>query len=97
MIYFKRGKIVTRITELDPGKLLKMDVIDYQLTGNRWLEFKEAVYTFEPVKDYGCKMTRITTYASSLKPRFYWRTFEKIAIEQEHEFVFNNLKEDLKP
>lgn len=94
--YFEGGQIVERITELEKGKVLKMDVIDYQLTGRKWLGFKEAIYLFEELKNGQTKMTRITTYSSELYPRFYWRPLEKIGIEQEHEYVFSNLKKDLK-
>jgi hypothetical protein len=94
--YFSGGTITERITELEKGKVLKMDVIDYQLTGREWLGFKEAIYLFEKVGDGSCKLTRITTYTSELRPRFYWEPLEKIGIEQEHDYVFENLGNDLK-
>ena len=94
--YFEGGQIVEKITELEKGKILKMDVIGYQLTGRKWLGFKEAIYLFDELDNGGTKMTRITTYTSELNPRFYWRPLEKIGIEQEHEYVFSNLKKDLK-
>lgn len=94
--YFEGGQIVERITELEKGKVLKMDVIDYQLTGRKWLGFKEAIYTFDQLANGHCKMRRITTYTSELYPRFYWQPLEIIGIEQEHEYVFSNLKKDLK-
>ena len=94
--YFTGGTITERITELEKGKILKMDVIDYQLTGRKWLGFKEAIYLFEPAGENSCKLTRITTYTSELKPRFYWEPLEKWGIRQEHDYVFANLKNDLK-
>jgi len=94
--YFEGGKIVERVTALEKGKLLKMDVIEYELTGRSWLEFKEAIYTFDKVNDSTCKMTRITTYTSKLYPRKYWKPMEQIGIEQEHQYVIDNLKKDLK-
>ena len=94
--YLEGGQIVERITELEKGKILKMDVIEYQLAGRKWLSFYEAIYTFEELKNRQTKMTRITTYSSELYPRFYWQPLEKIGIEQEHEYVFNNLKKDLR-
>jgi hypothetical protein len=94
--YFSSGTITERITELDKAKVLKMDVIDYKLTGRKWLGFKEAIYYFDKVGQDSCKMTRITTYTSVLKPRFYWQPLEKLGISQEHDYVFDNLNNDLK-
>ncbi|WP_372752130.1 hypothetical protein [Mariniflexile sp.] len=94
--YFDGGKIVERITEIERGKFLNMEVIDYQVTGRKWLGFKSASYEFENlVGGKFSKMTRTTTYTSKLKPRFYWRLAEKIGIKQEHEYVFRNLRKDL--
>lgn len=92
---FGGGTITERITELERGKILKMDVIDYTLVGRNWLGFKEAIYHFEKTNDNKCKMTRVTTYTSVLTPRFYWEPLEKLGIQQEHEFVFRNLIKDL--
>ena len=92
---FGGGTITERITELERGKILKMDVIDYTLVGRNWLGFKEAIYYFEKTSDNKCKMTRETTYTSVLTPRFYWEPLEKLGIQQEHDFVFRNLEKDL--
>ena len=94
--YFEGGKIVERITALEKGKLLRMDVISYELTGRKWLGFKEAIYMFDSVGIDRCKMTRITTYTSTLQPRFYWEPLERLGIEQEHEYVFRSLANNLK-
>jgi len=93
---FGGGTIVEKITELEKGKVLKMDVIDYNLIGRKWLGFKEAIYYFEKVGEKSCKLIRITTYTSELSPRFYWEPLERLGIEQEHDYVFNNLTNDLK-
>lgn len=92
---FGGGTITERITQLERGKVLKMDVIDYNLIGRKWLGFKEAIYYFEPVGNSQCKLTRITTYTSILTPRFYWQPMEKLGVSQEHDYVFNNLQKDL--
>jgi hypothetical protein len=89
------GTITERITELERGKILKMDVVEYNLVGRDWLGFREATYHFENVEGNKCKMTRVTTYTSVLTPRFYWEPLERLGIEQEHEFVFRNLQKDL--
>lgn len=92
---FGSGTIVERITELERGKVLRMDVIDYKLVGRNWLGFKEAIYYFDKVGDKSCRLTRITTYTSVLSPRFYWSPLERLGIRQEHDYVFNNLEKDL--
>ncbi|OZI06646.1 polyketide cyclase [Siphonobacter sp. BAB-5385] len=93
---FGGGTIVEKITELKRGKVLKMDVIDYNLIGRKWLGFKEAIYYFDAVEGKACKLTRITTYTSVLTPRWYWEPLEKLGIRQEHDYVFANLTKDLK-
>ncbi|PMD91629.1 polyketide cyclase [Siphonobacter sp. BAB-5405] len=93
---FGGGTIVEKITELKRGKVLKMDVIDYNLIGRKWLGFKEAIYYFDAVEGKACKLTRITTYTSVLTPRWYWEPLEKLGIRQEHDYVFANLTKDLR-
>jgi hypothetical protein len=93
---FGGGTITERVTELERGKVLKMNVIDYNLVGRKWLGFKEAVYYFEPAANNGCKLTRTTTYTSVLTPRFYWEPMERLGVRQEHDYVFNNLEKDLR-
>ena len=93
--YFEGGRIVERVTVFEPGKLLQMDVIDYELTGRDWLGFKEAIYKFDSLGTNSTKLTRITTYTSKLLPRIYWNRFEKIGVSQEHNYVFENIKSRL--
>lgn len=93
---FGAGTITEKVTAIERGKILKMDVIDYQVVGRNWLGFKEAIYLFEEVEGNKCKLTRITTYTSVLSPRIYWEPLEKLGISQEHDYVFANLLKDLK-
>lgn len=93
--YFADGTIEEKVTELKRGEILKMQVTNYKLIGLRWLKFEEAIYLFDQ-KDNVTKLTRITTYRSQLKPRFYWKFWEKSAIQAEHEYVLNDLKRRLK-
>lgn len=93
---FGGGTITERVTQLERGRILKMDVINYNLIGRKWLGFKEAIYYFEPAENKSCKLTRVTTYTSVLTPRFYWEPMEKLGVRQEHDYVFNNLEKDLK-
>lgn len=93
--YFNAGTITEKITGLEKGKILKMSVVDDKFIGLNWLRFKEADYYFEAVGMDSCRLTRLTTYASVLKPGFYWAPLEKAAIGQEHNYVLDNLGSDL--
>ena len=93
---FGSGTIVEKITKLEKAKVLKMDVINYNLVGRKWIGFKEAIYYFDKVGENSCKLTRITTYTSELTPRIYWEPLEKLGVSQEHDYVFSNLTNDLK-
>lgn len=93
--YFEGGTVTQQITALEPGQLIDMEVIDYQLTGRKWLAFTTASYTFEELPDGHCKVVRNTSYTSDLYPRFYWEPLERIALEQEHEYVLMDLEKRL--
>jgi len=92
---FSNGKIVAEITKYEKGKVLEMDVVDYTLTGRDWFEFVDATYTFKEVAGQ-TKITRTSSYKSILNPRFYWQPLESWGIDQEHVFVLNSLKKNLK-
>lgn len=92
---FGGGTIVERITELERGRILRMDVTEYDLIGRKWLGFKEAIYIFEELPGERCRLTRTTTYTSELEPRWYWEPMERLGIEQEHDYVLRNLQKDL--
>lgn len=91
---FDNGRIVAEVTEFKRGKILRMKVNEYTLTGNQWFKFKDAEYTF---KGNGMEtiLTRTTSYESTLRPRFYWTNLEIYGIAQEHKFVLESLKKNL--
>jgi hypothetical protein len=92
--HFSNGNIIAQVTEFKKGEILKMDVVDYSLTGREWFEFVDASYTF---KASGTKttITRNSSYKSILHPRWYWEPLEKWGIAQEHDFVLASLKKNL--
>lgn len=93
---FEEGTIVEEIKELVLNKYLRMDVIECNLDRERhWLKFKEDIYNIEDLTNGQTKITRTTTYTSTLKPRLYWEIMEGLTIKTEHDFVFRNLKKDV--
>ncbi len=92
---FENGEITAQLTKYEKGEILEMDVIDYTLTGRHWFEFIDAKYLFEKVDLSSTRITRTSSYKSTLKPRWYWYPLEKLGINQEHEFVLNSLKKNI--
>ena len=92
--YFKEGTIDEVVTEIQRGSILKMKITNYGMPGRKWLHFQDAIYLFKQVGD-STELTRITTYKTELKPRFYWNYFETKAIQAEHQYVLNDLKRRL--
>jgi hypothetical protein len=92
--YFKEGTIDEVVTEIKRGEILKMKITNYGMPGRKWLHFKDAIYLFKKIGDE-TELTRITTYRTELKPRFYWNYFETKAIQAEHNYVLSDLKRRL--
>jgi len=92
--YFKGGTIDEVVTEFKRGEILKMKVTNFSMPGRKWLHFQDAIYLFKKKGDK-TELTRITTYKTELKPRFYWNYFETIAIQAEHNYVLTDLKKRL--
>ncbi len=89
--YFEKGHIAERVTEWNPPSSMKFDVVEFDVPGRPWLSFKDASYelTTEGGKTF---VTRKTTIFSILGPAWYWRPLEKIGVETEHEYLFEEVK-----
>lgn len=93
---FKEGQITEKITELKKDRLLRMDVTEFDLGKSRnWLQFDEDIYEIDPLPNGETKVTRTTTYFSSLRPRWYWEAMESLTISSQQDFVFRNLHHDI--
>lgn len=89
--FFESGFIQERITEWNPPRLMKLEVTSWDVPGRPWLDFKDASYQLH-VENGNTVMTRTTTIASRLLPAWYWRAFERIGVETEHEYLFQAVK-----
>jgi hypothetical protein len=89
--YFESGSIEEKVTEWRPPNLMKFDIVASDVPGRPWLTFKDASY--ETTRQNGrTVVTRSTTIVSRLSPAWYWRPLEKIGVETEHEYLFEELK-----
>ncbi|MDE0864779.1 MAG: hypothetical protein OSA98_13395 [Rubripirellula sp.] len=89
---FSSGFIRERVSRWNAPYQLEFDVEEVQLPGRHWLGFQRATYSLERRDTGSTKVTRTTTVTSSLRPAFYWRFFERIGTETEHDYILNCLK-----
>lgn len=89
--YFEQGHIAERVTEWNPPSSMKLEITEFDVPGRPWLSFQDASY--ELTNENGrTVVTRKTTIVSRLSPAWYWRPLEKIGVETEHEYLFEEVK-----
>jgi len=89
--YFEKGHIVERVTEWNPPNSMKLEITEFDVPGRPWLSFKDASYDLTQ-EGNRTLITRKTTIVSRLSPAWYWRRMEKIGVETEHEYLFEEVK-----
>jgi hypothetical protein len=89
--YFEEGHIAEKVTEWNPPSSMKLEITEFDVPGRPWLSFQDASY--ELAQD-GARtvITRKTTIVSRLSPVWYWRRMEKIGVETEHAYLFEEVK-----
>ena len=93
--YFESGSIEERVTEWQPPNVMKFEITASDVPGRPWLSFKDAAYEIRS-ENGKAVVTRTTTIISRLSPAWYWRPMEKIGVETEHEYLFEELKRRVK-
>jgi hypothetical protein len=88
--YFDHGYIEEIILAWDPPRSMVLSINRTNMPGRHWLEFEGADYRLRPDGD-GTALTRTTMIASHLYPVWYWRRFERLGVEDEHEYLFSDL------
>lgn len=89
--YFEQGHIAERVTEWNPPKSMKLEITEFDVPGRPWLSFQDASYELT-TENGRTVLTRKTTIVSRLSPAWYWRPLEKIGVETEHEYLFEEVK-----
>ena len=89
--YFEQGHIEEKVTEWNPPSSMKLEITAFDVPGRPWLSFKDAAYDL--TQEGGRTIIiRRTTIVSRLSPAWYWRRMEKIGVETEHEYLFEEIK-----
>lgn len=89
--YFDHGYIKEEVVEWNPPRLMKMRVVENHVPGRHWLGFKDAIYEFHGNADGTTTVTRTTSITTALYPAIYWRPLERIGVETEHRYIFEDL------
>jgi hypothetical protein len=89
--YFEQGHIAERVTEWNPPSSMKLEITEFDVPGRPWLSFKDASYELT-TEGSQTVVTRKTTILSRLSPAWYWRPMEKIGVETEHQYLFEEVK-----
>jgi hypothetical protein len=93
--YFDHGYIKEEVVEWNPPQLMKMRVVENHVPGRHWLGFKDAIYQFRGNPDGTTTVTRTTSITTALYPAIYWRPLERLGVETEHNYIFDDLKRRL--
>jgi hypothetical protein len=88
--YFNNGTISQAITDWNYPHSFAVKVTGWTLPGRHWLKLIGASYQFVP-RGNETEVIRQTTISSRLGPRWYWRYFEEMGVQAEHEYVLNDL------
>jgi hypothetical protein len=89
--YFEEGYIAENVTEWNPPHSMKLEISACTLPGIHWLNFVDASYDFIPQGD-ATIVVRRTTISSRLYPAWYWRRFEQMGVQAEHDYLYSTLK-----
>ncbi len=90
--HFNSGFIRERVTHWQPPMDIAFDVEEVRLPGRHWLGFRGATYSLERTDSGGTRVTRTTVVTSTLRPAFYWRFFEHLGTQTEHDYILASLR-----
>ncbi len=60
------------------------------MPGRHWLGFENAEYRLQ-ANGHLTLLTRTTTISSHLHPAWYWRRFERLGVESEHDYILQDV------
>lgn len=92
--YFEQGHIAERVTEWNPPSSMRLEITEFDVPGRPWLSFQGASYELT-TENGRTVLTRKTTIVSRLSPAWYWQPLEKIGVETEHEYLFEEVKKKI--
>jgi hypothetical protein len=88
--YFDAGYIEETVTVWNPPYVLGLSIDRTHMPGRHWLGFESAEYRLQE-NGQATLLTRTTTISSHLYPVWYWRRFERLGVESEHNYILRDL------
>lgn len=88
--YFNVGYIEETVTGWNPPYYLGLSIDRTHMPGRYWLAFENAEYRLQ-AKGLRTLLTRTTTISSRLHPAWYWRRFERLGVESEHDYILRDV------
>jgi hypothetical protein len=88
--YFNVGYIEETVTAWNPPYYMGLAIDRTHMPGRHWLGFEGADYQLEKIGEM-TRLTRRTSVFSYLHPSWYWRGFERLGVESEHEYILRDV------
>ena len=88
--YFNVGYIEETVTTWNPPYYLGLAIDRTHMPGRHWLGFENAEYQLQ-AHGHKTLLTRTTTISSHLHPAWYWRRFERLGVESEHNYILRDV------
>jgi hypothetical protein len=88
--YFNVGYIEETVTGWDPPYYLGLSIDRTHMPGRHWLGFENAEYRLQ-ADGSRTFLSRTTTISSHLRPAWYWRGFERLGVESEHDYILRDV------
>jgi len=88
--YFDVGYIEETVTGWNPPYYLGFSIDRTHIPGRHWLGFEKAEYRLQ-ANGSSTLLTRTTTISSHLHPAWYWRRFERLGVESEHNYILRDV------
>jgi hypothetical protein len=88
--YSGGGRLMKRITEVQPPTLVRFEVVEQQLGIERCFTTLAGSYEIART-DGGSEVALTTRYAGHLRPRWLWRTPERVLAHQLHRHILGGM------
>ncbi|MEK6233795.1 MAG: hypothetical protein N2C14_03700 [Planctomycetales bacterium] len=90
---YDRGFLTKQITEADPGRLLRFDVIEQKVHFEHDVKLLDGSFEITPLPGGRSRVTLSTRYRRMIHPRWLWEPCEREVIHSLHAHVLQGMRE----